>query len=97
MTLQLALVFPGHALTGLSTARGSSRSGRIGLDAFEGAAVVENRPGNTGELVGERDRQHVAVQALVGGLDPGFEAIALPLLWLDLDQHHPGGLNKQLA
>ena len=86
-----------HALTGPSTARGSSRSGRIGLDALKGAAVVENRSGNAGQLVGERDRQHVAVQALLGGLDPGFEAIAFPLLWLDLDQHHPGGLNKQLA
>src|SRR6516162_843511 len=97
ITLRLPSAFPGHALTGLSTARRSSRSGRIGLDALEGAAVVENRPGNAGELVGERDRQHVAVQALLGGLDPGFEAIAFPLLWLDLDQHHPGGLNKQLA
>ena len=70
------------------------------LTQLEGAAVVENRPGDAGELVGERDRQHVAVQAvqaLLGGLNPGFEAIAFPLLWLDLDQHHPGGLNKQRA
>ena len=83
MTLRLAPVFPGHALTGLSTARGSSRSGRccIGLDALEGTAVVENRPGDAGELVGERDRQHVVVQPLFGGLDPGLEAIAFPLLW----------------
>src|SRR6516162_3513713 len=37
MTSPLAPVFPGHALTGLSTARASSRSGRcrIGLDALE--------------------------------------------------------------
>ena len=62
-------------MTGLSTARRSSRSERIGLDALEGAAFVENRPGDAGELVGERDRQHIVVEALLGGLDPGFEAI----------------------
>src|SRR5215470_13338752 len=97
VTSPLAPVFPGHALTGLSTARRSSRSGRIGLDALEGAALVENRPGDAGELVGERDRQHVVVEALLGSLDPKFEAITFPLLWPDLDQHDPGGLNKQLA
>src|SRR6516162_2077041 len=56
ITVPLAPVFAGHALTGLSTARRSSRSGRIGLDALEGASLVENRPGDTGELVGERNR-----------------------------------------
>ena len=29
-----------------------------------GAAACENRPGDAGELVGERDRQHVAVKPL---------------------------------
>jgi hypothetical protein len=48
-------------LTAPSTARGSSTSGRhlIGLDALEGAPLVENRPGDAGEPVGERNRQHV--------------------------------------
>src|ERR1700758_4690306 len=55
MTLPLAQLFPGHALTGLSTARRSSRSGRIGLDALESASLVEHRPGDARELVGERD------------------------------------------
>src|SRR4029077_20246981 len=89
---RLAPVFPGHALTGLSTARGSSRSGRccIGLDVLEGTPVMENRPGDAGEFVGERNRQHVVVQPLFGGLDPRLEAIALPLLGPDLDQHDPG-------
>src|SRR5271166_4787351 len=84
--LRLAPVFPGHALTGLSTARGSSRSGRccIGLSVLEGTPVMENRPGDTGEFVGERDRQHVAVQPFFGCLDPRLEAIALPLLGPDL-------------
>jgi hypothetical protein len=31
---------------------------------------VENRPGDTEELVGERDRQHIAVQALIHDLSP---------------------------
>jgi hypothetical protein len=72
---------PGHALTGPSTALGSSRSGRhrISLDALEGAPLVENRPGDAGELVGKRNRQHVVVQSFLGGLNPRFEAIALPL------------------
>ena len=63
MALRLAPVFPGHALTGLSTARGSSRSGRccIGLDVLEGTPLMENRPGDAGEFVGERDRQYVVV------------------------------------
>src|SRR5258708_35404458 len=54
---------PGQALTGPSTARGLSGSVRcfIGLDALEGAPLVKNRPGDAGELVGERNRQHVVV------------------------------------
>src|SRR5262249_6531831 len=94
-----APALPGHALTPLSTARGSGRSGRyrIGFDALESAPFVENRPGDAGQLVGERNRQHVVVQALFGGLDPGLEPIALPMLWPDLDQHDPGRLDEQSA
>jgi len=82
LALPLAPALPGHALTGPSTARGSSGSGRhrISLDALEGAPLVENRPGDAGELVGKRNRQHVVVQSFLGGLNPRFEAIALPLL-----------------
>src|SRR5439155_24531309 len=82
MTLPLAPVFPGHALTGLSTARRSSRSGRscIGLDVLEGTSVMENRPSDAGEFVGERNRQHVVVEPFFGCLDPRLEAIAFPLL-----------------
>src|SRR6516225_1461003 len=84
-------LLPGHALTGPSTARGSSRLGRrlIGLDALESAPLVENRPGDAGELVGERNRQHVTMQPSLGRLDPGFEPVALPMLWLELAQHDP--------
>src|SRR5215468_7735984 len=65
--LALAPALPGHALAGPSTARGLSRLVRclIGLDALEGAPLVKNRPGDTGQLVGERNRQHIVVQALL--------------------------------
>ena len=84
-------------MTAPSTARGSGSSGRRlrRLDAFEGASLVENRPGNPGQLVGERNRQHVVVQSFLGGFDPRFEAIAFPALYPD--QHNPRGLNKQNA
>src|SRR5215470_12133432 len=82
LALPLAPALPGHALPAPSTARGSRWPGRrrISLDALEGAPLVENRPGDAGELVGERNRQHVVVQSFLGGLNPGFEAVALPLL-----------------
>src|SRR5438093_13517429 len=85
------------ALTAPSTARGSSRLGRrlLRLDALEGASLVENRPGDPRELVGERNRQHVVVQSVLGGFDPRFEAIALPTLYLY--QHNPRGLHEQTA
>jgi hypothetical protein len=35
-------------------------------------------PGDAGKFVGERDRQHVVVQSLLGGLDPGLEPAAFP-------------------
>jgi len=97
ITLTLAPVFPGHALTCLSTARGSSSAGRIGLDTLERASLVKHRPGDTGQLVGERNRQHVVLQALLGRFDPRLELVALPSVWLDLGQHNRGGLNEQRA
>jgi hypothetical protein len=67
----------------------------IALDAPEGAPFVKNRPGDAGELVGERDRQNVGVQALLGGFDPGFEPITFQVLYPD--QHNPCRLHKQNA
>ena len=54
---------------------GLCRLGRSGArpHAFECALFVENRPCNAGKLIGKRDRQHVVVQSLFGGVDPGFE------------------------
>lgn len=93
----LALLPPGCALTALRTAPGSSRSGRrlLRLEAREGASLVEDRPGDPGELVGERNRQHVVVQSFLGSFDPGVEAIALPTP--DLDQHNSSGFYEQRA
>jgi hypothetical protein len=45
---------------------------------LEVASVMQHTPGDTRELVGERDRQHIVVQPLGGRPDPGLEAIALP-------------------
>src|SRR5262245_28525010 len=56
-----------------------------------------NLPGDASEFVGERNRQHVVVQPFFSCLDPRLEAIALPLLGPDLDQHDPGRLNEQRA
>src|SRR5262249_24114152 len=52
--LPLASMLPGHVLTAPSTVRGSRWRGchRIGLVAPEGAPLVENRPRDSGELVG---------------------------------------------
>ena len=98
-SLRLAAMLPGHALAAPSTARGSHRTGchRIGLDAREGAPLVENRPSNASKLIGQRNGKHVVVQSLLRRFNPGFEPIAFPLLWPELDQHDPGGLNEQGA
>src|SRR5262249_58506448 len=50
-------------LDGPSTARGSGWTGRhrIGLDAREGAPLVENRPRDAGELVSQRNGEHIVV------------------------------------
>src|SRR5215471_8121198 len=96
--LPLASVLPGHALTAPSTARGSRWRGRsIGLVAPEGAPLVENRPRDAGELVGQRNGEHVVVESLLRRLDPRFEPIAFPMLWPELDQQDPGRLNEQGA
>jgi len=50
----LASMLPGHALMAPSTARGLRWAGRhrIGLDAREGAPLVENCPRDAGKLIG---------------------------------------------
>ena len=68
-------------------------SGLIDLPNLEISTTSENAPGDAGELVGQRNRQHVAVQPLLSGLDPGLEPMALPAL--RLDQHDPCRLNEQ--
>src|SRR5215469_4025665 len=76
--------------------RSSRRGGRLGnLGCLEAAAMGENGPCDARQLVGKRDRQHIAVQPPLGRLDPGFEPVALPVL--RPDQDHPGGLSEQDA
>src|SRR5215471_7830819 len=48
-------------------------------------ALVENRPRGAGELVGQRDGEHIVVEPLLRRLNPRFEPIALPLLRPELD------------
>src|SRR6516162_8087094 len=97
VALVLAPASTGHALTAPSTVPRTSRPGchRVRSGTFEVASLVENCPGDAGELVGERDRQHVVMQPRLGSFDPGFEPVALPAL--RPDQHHPGRLHEQDA
>ena len=44
---------------------------------------LKNAPGDPGQFVGQRNRQHIAVQPLFGGFNPGLEPVALPALGLD--------------
>src|SRR5215510_14334087 len=87
----------GLALTVPSTVPPSSRLGRHRTHpyAFEFALLAENGPGDPRQLIGERDRQHVVVQSLFGGVDPRLESIALPILYPD--QHDPSRLYEQRA
>ena len=65
----------------------------VDLSRLEVPAMSQNAPGDARQLVGERNCQHVAVQSLLGGFDPGLEAMALPAL--GLDQHDPCRLHEQ--
>src|SRR6516164_5508248 len=65
------------------------------LAGLEDATASQHAPCDACELVGERDRKHVAVQPLLGRLDPTLKPMTLPALWLD--QHHPGSLHEQNA
>src|SRR5215472_10911983 len=62
---------------------------------LEVAPMGEDAPGDASQLVGERDRQHVVMQAPSGGLDPGFEPVTLPAA--RLDQNGPRRLDEQDA
>src|SRR5262245_41116870 len=90
----------GSALRASSTmARSHSLGSLRGLERWlthfpdlEVAAMMQHAPGDARELVGERDCQHVVVQALGGRLDPGLEAVALPAG--GPQQHDTGGLHE---
>src|SRR6266567_7924163 len=85
-------------LGGLDASRyiiGSSLGGCRDFPRLEVPAVGENAPGDARQLVGEGDGEHVVVQPLLGGLEPGLEPMALPAL--RLDQHNPCRLDEQDA
>src|ERR1035441_8551808 len=94
-------VIVGSSLCALAAFLGvESRSSRLGggltdFPYFEVPAMSQNAPSDAGQLVGERNREHVGVQPLLGRLDPGFEPVTLPALWLD--QHNPRRLHEQDA
>jgi hypothetical protein len=67
------------------------------LARLEGSTTGKNTPGDARELISERDRQHVVMKPLLGGLDPKLEPVTLPLGWLHLDQHDPSCLHEQDA
>src|ERR1700739_2787626 len=80
------------------TSAGNSQSSRRlsgwrhGRPRLEASATSQNAPSNPGQFVGKRDGKNIAVQALLGGLDPGLEPVTLPALWLD--QHDPRCLHE---
>src|SRR5450756_969012 len=94
-------VIVGSSLCALAAFLGvESRSSRLGggltdFPYFEIPAMSQNAPSDAGELIGERDRQHVGMQPLLGRLDPGFEPVALPAF--GLVQHNPRRLHEQYA
>jgi hypothetical protein len=42
------------------------------LAPLEGSTTGKNTPGDERELISERDRQHVVMKPLLGGLDPNL-------------------------
>jgi hypothetical protein len=59
------------------------------------ALLVENRPGDTGELIGERDCEQVVVRPLSHGFARRLAAVARPTL--RPDDRHPGRLHEPRA
>ena len=62
-------------------AKHSSGGRRCSIGTSHGLEIAllgKNRPGDPGELVGQRDRQHIVVEAFFCGFDPRLQAV-LPL------------------
>jgi len=72
---------------------GGLGGGRGEFARLEASSVRKNAPGDAGQFVGQRNREHVAVQPLPCGFNLGLEPVTLPAL--RLDQHHPGRLHEQ--
>src|SRR6516165_7240479 len=61
---------------------------------LEGATASQHTPGDTRELVGKRDRQHVPMQPFVGGLDPMLKPVALPSARFNFHENDPRRLDE---
>ena len=53
----------------------------------------KNAPGDPGQFIGQRNREHIMVQPPPCGFNPGLEAVTLP--GLRFDQHHQRRLHEQ--
>jgi hypothetical protein len=67
------------------------------LDAREGAPLVENHARDAGELVGQRNAEHIVVQSLLRCLDPGLEPVPFPMLGPELDQNDPAVCRRSMS
>src|SRR5215203_2603547 len=65
----------------------------IDLPRLKAPTTSKNAPGDASQFIGERNRKHVAVQPLLGSLDPWLEPMAFPAL--GFDQHDPCRLHEQ--
>ena len=64
------------------------------LDVVEEIGPGRHRPGDAGELVGERYCQHIVVQPLLCRLDPALQTVPFPTH--RLDENDPRRLHEQL-
>src|SRR6476646_5722184 len=67
------------------------------LARLEGATTSQHAPGDARELIVKRDRQHVAMQPLLGGFDPMLKPVTLPSARFDLHKNDPRRLDEQSA
>jgi hypothetical protein len=52
------------------------------VSSLQVSPVRKNAPGDPGQFIGQRNREHVAVKSLFGGFNPRLEPVSLPALRL---------------
>ena len=90
------LILSQTSAAGNSITRERSRSS-LTLVRLEGSTVSKNAPRDARELVGKGDSEHVAMQPLLGGLDPRPEPVALPSGRFHFYKNDPCRLHEQDA